>query len=304
MAPLRGADRSALPDSAFAYIDSRGRRRLPINDAPHVRNALARFDQTAFENDAARERARQRLLKASLRYGITPIGFFDGQLRKARKQGEVRARSAKVASLPRGIVTLLMADVEGSTKLAGQLGDDFPTVLRDVWNVVRSAVQATGGQEVDIRGDEYIAVFRRSADGLSAAIATQRALARQESPRRVEVRVRIGLHMGRATIADSAYVGLTMSTVARVCTAGHGGQILVSSAIRDALADELPDHVWFRALGSFALAGLAESEALFQVEAEGLVEKFPKLRVRAVASPSPTRTRKETRAGRLDLRYL
>ena len=78
--------RAKLPDSAFAYIDARGRRRLPINDDGHVRNALARFNQTSFEDEAARDRARTRLLRAAKKYGIVPIGFMTGQLRSQSRQ--------------------------------------------------------------------------------------------------------------------------------------------------------------------------------------------------------------------------
>src|SRR2546426_8087338 len=81
MPRLKTSKRSRLPDRAFAYIDSRGRRRLPVHDKAHVRNALARFNQVAFEDDAARERARKRLLSAAKKYGIVPIGFMTGQLR-------------------------------------------------------------------------------------------------------------------------------------------------------------------------------------------------------------------------------
>ena len=80
MAPLDAKARAGLPDNAFAYIDSRGRRRLPINDEIHVRNALARFNQTTFEDEAARDRARTRLLKAAKKFGIVPVGFMTGQL--------------------------------------------------------------------------------------------------------------------------------------------------------------------------------------------------------------------------------
>src|ERR1700716_531327 len=86
MPQLDGKTRADLPDSAFAYIDSKGRRRLPINDEAHVRNALARFNQTSFEDEAARDRARTRLLKAAKRYGIVPIGFMTGQLRSQSLQ--------------------------------------------------------------------------------------------------------------------------------------------------------------------------------------------------------------------------
>jgi class 3 adenylate cyclase len=81
MSQLNAKGRARLPKSAFAYVDSRGRRRLPINDESHVRNALARFNQVAFEDDEARERARKRLLIAAKRYSIVPVGFVTGQLR-------------------------------------------------------------------------------------------------------------------------------------------------------------------------------------------------------------------------------
>ena len=80
MSQLNSKKRAKLPKSAFAYVDSKGRKRLPINDESHVRNALARFNQVAFEDEAARERARKRLLGAAKKYGIVPIGFMTGQL--------------------------------------------------------------------------------------------------------------------------------------------------------------------------------------------------------------------------------
>lgn len=80
MTQLSSKDRKKLPKSAFAYVDSRGRRRLPIHDESHVRNALARFTKVAFEDEAARERARKKLLTAAKKYGIVPIGFMTGQL--------------------------------------------------------------------------------------------------------------------------------------------------------------------------------------------------------------------------------
>src|SRR6187200_3699722 len=106
MAKLSARERANLPDRAFAYIDSDGRRRLPIKDEAHVRNALARFGRVAFEDDAARDRARQRLLNAAKRFGIMPVGFIDR---------EIRGKSSIV--LPTGAVTFLLTDIEGSTAL-------------------------------------------------------------------------------------------------------------------------------------------------------------------------------------------
>jgi class 3 adenylate cyclase len=230
------------------------------------------------------------LLKAAQRYGIAPIGFFDGQLRKERRQGETLARAAKVASLPRGTVTMMLADVEGSTPLARKLGDDFPSLLDGVWKTVRSAVHRAAGDEVDIRGDEYFAVFRQALNALKGAIAVQTSICRMSWPKGVEFRVRIGLHTGQPTITDAAYVGIHVHTLARVCSAGHGGQILLSSATQQALAQSLQPDIVFRPLGRYLLAGLAAPEALFQVEAAGLMSDFPRLRARL----APARIRAAT----------
>src|SRR5260370_34747411 len=121
-----------LPNSAFAYIDSRGRRRLPINDEPHVRNALSRFNQTTFEDEAARDRARTRLLNAAKRYGIVPVGFITGQLQNVRIRGEIEARASEVRSMPTGVVTFLLADIENSTRVVLNLGDRYSAALTDL----------------------------------------------------------------------------------------------------------------------------------------------------------------------------
>lgn len=270
MPPLSATARSRLPDSAFAYIDSHGRRRLPINDVSHVRNALARFDQVDFEDDAARDRARERLLRAAKKHGIVPLGFFDGQLRKAG--------GPNVRSLPRGTVTFLLTDIEGSTKLLERLGDDYTGLLRDVRTTIRASVRAASGYEVDARADEFFAVFRRSPHALDAALAIQRALREKTWPQKAEVRVRIGMHTGRPTLTDTGYVGIAVHIAARVCWASHGGQILLSSAARESFAERLAEGIALRSLGRFSLHGVAEPEALWQVDAADLRSKFPRPR--------------------------
>ena len=90
MPRLDPKERAKLPDRAFAYIDSTGRRRLPIHDASHVRNALVRFGQVAFEDEPAREQARMRLLNAAKKFKIVPVGFIAGQL-------QIRARARTTA---------------------------------------------------------------------------------------------------------------------------------------------------------------------------------------------------------------
>jgi class 3 adenylate cyclase len=276
MPTLSASARSRLPDSAFAYIDSQGVRRLPINDAAHVRNALARFDQVGFESDEARARARDRVLRAAKRYGIVPLGFFDVQLRKERE----RKSSAAMKAWPRGTVTFLLTDIEGSTRLLERLGDAYATVLREVRTLIRTSVRRARGYEVDARADEFFAAFGDAASAFAAAIEMQRGLAARRWPRGEKVCIRIGIHTGRSTLSDSGYVGIAVHTAARICSAGHGGQILASSFVVAALRAP-SERVRFRSLGEFALPSLQQPLALFQVEAESLRTKFPRLRTAA-----------------------
>ena len=155
-------------------MDSKGQRRLPIHDEPHVRNALARFNQVKFEDDAARERARKRLLTAAKKHGIVPIGFITGQLATERQEGESQARAAVARNLPTGQVTFLLTDIEDSTGLLRRLGDGYADLLSEVRRLLRRAVQRSGGREVDVRADELFAVFKRPAGALGAALAMQR----------------------------------------------------------------------------------------------------------------------------------
>ena len=253
---------------------------MPIPDASHVRNALARFDQVGFEDDAARERARERLLRAAKKYGIVPLGFFDGQLRKAK--------SATVRTLPRGTVTFLLTDIEGSTRLLERLGDGYPRLLRDVRNLIRASIRASSGHEVDARADEFFAVFRKPAHALEAALAIQRGLHAKSWPGGADVRVRIGMHTGHPTLTETGYVGIPVHIAARVCWASHGGQILLSSAARDAFAGELATGVALRSLGSYSLHGVAQPEKLYQIEVADLRTKFPKPRTLGPKRPRST----------------
>ncbi|HJP67074.1 MAG TPA: adenylate/guanylate cyclase domain-containing protein [Actinomycetota bacterium] len=273
MAKLTASARAKLPDSAFAYIDSHGQRRLPINDEAHVRNALSRFDRVAFEDDAARARARRRLLTAARRYGILPVGFIDGQLQSERRQAATGSSDA--ASLPRGIVTFLFTDIEDSTGLLRRLEDGYAGLLTDVRGIIRKAVRGAGGRVVDARADEFFAAFERPSQAIEAAVAMQRELAERTWPDKLECKVRAGIHTGRPTLTDTGYVGLAVHTVARICGVASGGQIVVSGESRSALKGAVPAGIKLRTLGRHRLQGLTRTESLFQVQADGLVADFP-----------------------------
>jgi len=390
MSQLDPKKRAQLPNSAFAYVDSRGRRRLPLTDESHVRNALARFNQVAFEDEAARERARKRLLGAAKKYGIVPIGFmtsqlqsqtseatagrlvielgqvgtpseFERRLRAAlrdptlsvlhwsdsagryldgsgrpaelpaegqgravtllerqghpmtalvhdpavldkpdlvktvtaavrlaveneRLRGQVEAQASEARTLPTGQVTFLLTDIEGSTRLLQRLGDRYAALLADVRAIIRSSVHRAGGREVDARADEFLAVFARAPAALEAALAIHRTLHGRAWPGGVDVKVRIGMHSGRPTLTEAGYVGLAVHTVARICSAAHGGQILLSAAARDGVGRPRPTGIRFQDLGSHRLRGLREPQGLYQVGAKDLPARFPPLRT--MASPA------------------
>jgi class 3 adenylate cyclase len=261
---LNASQRAKLPDSAFAYVDASGRRRLPIHDEAHVRNALARFERMAFEDDAARERARRRLLTAAKRYKLVPVGFITGQLRT-----EQAARASASARLPRGVVTFLMSDIEGSTRLLRSLGEAYSSLLAEVRRIHRREVRAAGGHEVDARADEYFACFEQPAPAVEAAVAIQRRLGLRRAWRDARVRVRMGLHVGRPLLTDEGYVDLSVHAVSRICRVGQGGQILVSSAVRDGLAGDRPARVRLRSVGAHRLVGLEGPIALCELRVSG-----------------------------------
>src|SRR5262245_10313496 len=165
-------------------------------------------------------------------------------------------------SLPQGTVTLLFSDIEGSTRLLRELGDDYPDVLADHRRALRKEFARHGGVEVETEGDAFFVAFAKASDALSAAAAARDALA--NGP----IRVRMGLHTGEPTVTEEGYVGIDVHRAARIATAGHGGQILVSQATRDlAGAERLRD------LGVHRLKDLAAPERLYQLDDD----EFPPL---------------------------
>jgi class 3 adenylate cyclase len=182
-------------------------------------------------------------------------------------------------------VTFLMSDIEDSTVLLRKLGERYGALLHDVRGILRTAVARAGGREIDARADELFAVFERAPAAIEAAGAIQREVGDRTWAERVEVRLRIGIHSGRPTLTDDGHIGLPVHTTARLCSAAHGGQIVVSGATRAAIGTSAPSGVRFRSLGRHRLPGLPEAETLFQVLARGLRAEFPPPRPQRRASP-------------------
>ena len=177
------------------------------------------------------------------------------------------------AGLPSGEVTFLFADIEGSTRLVREAAEHWPRLLGDTRRLLREAVSAGGGHEVEARGDELFAVFHEPRAALDAALASQRALHAHEWAGGARVRVRIGVHAGRAVLDQEGYMGLDVHRAARLASAGHGGQVLLSAET----ARLVPDARTLD-LGVHRLEGLPEPEAIRQLLADDLQHAFPALR--------------------------
>src|SRR2546428_9430463 len=126
--------------------------------------------------------------------------------------------------LPSGSVTLLFTDIEGSTRLLRELGDGYADTLATQRRLLRTAFSDHDGIEVDTQGDAFFVAFTRASDAIAAARDAQRALAG------TSVRVRMGIHTGTPTVGAEGYVGMDVHRGARICAAGHGGQVLLSRA--------------------------------------------------------------------------
>jgi len=184
-----------------------------------------------------------------------------------------------MSEFPSGAVTFLFTDIEGSTLLLKRLRERYGEVLGAHQRLLRASFAAHGGREIDTQGDSFFVAFGGAREALLAAVEGQRALGAHAWPDGVEVKVRMGLHTGQALAAEGRYTGLAVHRAARICAAGHGGQILVSQATQTLLEDEEEDlHVVLRDLGEQRLKDLDRPVRLYQAAAEGLSDSFPPLR--------------------------
>jgi len=183
--------------------------------------------------------------------------------------------------LPRGTLTFLFTDIEGSTKLLNALGTDrYHEVLEAHTDALRGAFGK--GHEVRIEGDALFMVFSTAQDALEASANAQRVLAKTEFPHGAVVRVRMGMHTGEGTPASEKagadYVGIDVHRAARIAAVAHGGQVLTSAATRMLAGADLPPGVALRDLGDHRLKDLAQPERIYQLVIDGLPAEFPALR--------------------------
>ena len=183
-----------------------------------------------------------------------------------------------MGDLPSGTVTFLFTDIEGSTRLLQQLGDDYPDLLSDHQQLLRDAFEENNGHEVDTQGDAFFVSFSRAKDALLAAIAAQGSINQHPWLEAASLRVRMGLHTGEPALTSGGYVGMDVHRAARICSAGHGGQILLSQTTRDLVEHDLPEGVILRDLGEHRLKDLQRPERLSQLVVANLPSNFPDLK--------------------------
>ena len=179
--------------------------------------------------------------------------------------------------LPRGVVTFMFTDIEGSTKLLQRLGDRYADVLARHHALMRGCLDDHDGHEVDTEGDAFFMAFASPQAAVATAVDAQRALHAEPWPDGEQVRVRMGLHTGEAVVVNSGYVGMEVHRTARICSSAHGGQIVVSARLLDLVGDHLPEGVTVRDLGKHWLKDLDEPEHLLQLDVQGLPTSFPPL---------------------------
>jgi class 3 adenylate cyclase len=154
------------------------------------------------------------------------------------------ALGGRARPIESGIVTFLFTDIEGSTKLLRRFRDRYPQLVAEQQRLLRRALTRHGGAEVDTQGESTFMAFRTATDAVLAAAEAQRSVAGHAWPYDAEVRVRIGIHTGKASLAGDRYFGLAVHRAARICAFASGGQTVVSETTHSLLEDEeeeLPD---------------------------------------------------------------
>lgn len=195
------------------------------------------------------------------------------------------------SSLPTGLVAFLFSDIEGSTRRWEAYGDAMRDAVRRHDEILRSEIERRRGYVFKTIGDAFCAAFWSVGEAVEAAVGAQRRLERENFAGVDELRVRMAIAAGEADERSGDYFGTPVNRVARLLSAGHGGQILVSGDAADSLTGNFPAGITLRQLGTIALRDLKEPERVFQVSAAELRSEFKDLR--ALETP-PSNLRRQT----------
>src|SRR6185503_17889326 len=189
---------------------------------------------------------------------------------------------------PSSTVTFLFTDIEGSTDLLDNLGDQYASMLETHHEIMRSAIRKWNGSEADTQGDSFFVTFTRALDAVQCAAEMQRVLHSYSWPDNKPPRVRMGLHTGEPLIGSTGYVGMDVHRAARIGDAAHGGQVLLSQTTRELVINGLPNGVTIRDLGEHRLKDLKFPTPIYQLDIEGLRSDFPQVRTKFTGTEAPT----------------
>lgn len=212
-------------------------------------------------------------------YATTPARLFT--MSQAADMPQLTWDDLSVSELlPTGTVTLLLADVEGSTRLWESQPEQMTAALAQLNRTVNTTIADHDGVRPleQGEGDSFVAAFARASDAVACALALQRAPL-------APIRLRIGVHTGEIQLRDEAnYAGPTINRTARLRDLAHGGQTVLSGATEPLVVDRLPDGVWLAELGSYPLRDVPRPERVVQLCHPDLRNEFPPLRVRTVVA--------------------
>jgi len=194
----------------------------------------------------------------------------------AKLESKFSAARWTMANRPTGRVTFLFTDIQGSTKLWEEHRAAMNTALARHDELMRQAIEAHHGYVFKTVGDAFCVAFASPIDAVAATLQAQQLLQTQgwgQTP----ITVRMGLHTGEAHEREGDYFGPTLNRTARLMSIAHGGQVLLSQATRELLADTLPYSANLRDLGSHRLKDLAQPEHVYQLVHPDLPQQFPAL---------------------------
>jgi predicted ATPase/class 3 adenylate cyclase len=183
-----------------------------------------------------------------------------------------------MSSPPTGTVTFFFTDIQGSTRLWERDAKKMQRALARHDEILKGMVEAHGGYVFKMVGDACCATFSSTPKALEAALLAQRAIFEEPWDEECKIRVRMALHTGVAEERDGDYFGPPVNRVARLLSAAHGGQVLLSLAAQELARDDLPQGARLEDLGERRLKDLFRPERVFQLTAPGLPEEFPPLR--------------------------
>jgi predicted ATPase/DNA-binding SARP family transcriptional activator len=185
---------------------------------------------------------------------------------------DLTVRAGPTDDRPVGTVTFVFTDAEGSTELLSRVGaDEYAELLAEHRRILRGAFASYGGHELDAVGDSVFVVFASAASAIQAASQAQRELAT------TPLSARIGIHTGEPLLLPTGYIGLDVHLASRICSAGHGGQVLISQSTSELVEVELPVGLTLSDLGEHRLKDLSRPQRIAQLVVDGLRSKFPPL---------------------------